>query len=188
MNTDELDAQIAQDSADNVPPFSARAVQLARDLGAAATDLLRDHIRRGGPTAFIALEALRQSEPSAFEQIGRAERARIYADQLRESTFFNAWGLPGFKLTDTAMALIALGEEAVPVLAPLLDDNRPAPSEGSQDATVGAAYGNRVSDYAWVFISEITNKEYAYPKDVAARDGEIRSLSRSLRPPPAGPR
>jgi hypothetical protein len=185
VNLDDLDAQLEQDTAGQAPPFGARSVQLARDLGPAATDLLLDRINRAAPSAFLALEALRASDPQAFERIPAEQRARIYADALRESLFFNAWGLPGYKLTDTALAFIALGEPAVTALTPLLGDSAQAPLEGSEDSTTSSAYGNRICDYAWVFINEIRKKDYAYPESVAERDQGIRDLTRTLGESPA---
>lgn len=146
----------------------------------AATGLLLEKVFAGRPSAFIALEALRESDPRAFCQIPVRQRAEIYVAELRRNIFFNAWGLPGHMLTPTSQALIALGEDAVPALAPLLADTSEAPLHGSEDATTSSAYGNRICDYAWVFISEIRNLKYDYSERPADRDPAIESLRRSL--------
>src|SRR5207247_10180806 len=102
----------------------------------------------------VAREAVRPAAPAAAHALPAGERAAGYADALRTSTIFNAWGLPGSSLSPAAHAVIALGEPAVGALAPLLDDPRPAPMFGSQDATTADAYGNRVCDFAWVLVCE----------------------------------
>jgi hypothetical protein len=159
-----------------MPPEGSDSVARARTLGSAATPQLTDEIRGGGVHALLAIEALRAADPSAYGAMPAAQRAAIYADALSASRTFNAWGLPGFSLTDTARAVIALGPDAVGALRPLLADERPAPLFGSQDATTSAAYGNRVRDYAFVLIAEILGVAYEYDESPAARDAQIAAL------------
>src|SRR5262249_13392171 len=113
-------------------------------------------------TAFLGFEAFGESDTVSYNLIPDRERGRIYDRGLRHSIFYNAWGLPGYQFTNTAYALISLGEEAFAALKPLLDDQRPAPLSGSQDATTSAMYGNRICDYAWVLICEIRGQSYIY--------------------------
>jgi hypothetical protein len=177
----ELESQLQEDAAQQVPPFGAESVRMARRLGSAATDLLLGHIEASRSTAFLALEALREADPGAFGGVPGPQRAEIYANNLQnESVFYNAWGVPGYRLTDTAHALIDLGDEAVAVLEPLLTDRRLAPLSGSQDATTSNMYGNRVCDYAWTLISEIKDRPYAYFQDPAERDPAIEELRQEL--------
>jgi len=110
----------------------------------------------------------------------RATRAAIYAAALARTQYFNTWGQPGAALSDTARAFAALGDDAVAALAPLLADQRPAPSSGSQDATLARMNGNRVCDYAWVLIHEARGTEYLYATAPADRDREIGAMRAQL--------
>lgn len=182
MELPELDALIEREAVDEIPPFGARSVSLARELGPRARGLLVEKVRSGGCSAFLALEALRESDAEAFDRLSAEGRAQIYVDALRRNAFFNAWGVPGYNLTATSRALIALGEAAVSTLAPLLPDKSKAPLEGSRDATTSAIYQNRICDYAWLFLSEIRGLAYTYSRNPADRDRHIGSLLASLKP------
>jgi hypothetical protein len=144
---------------------------------------LTPRLQPGGSDALLALEALRVADPAAYAALAARDRAAIYVAALQHSVYFNAWGQPGMALSDTAHALIALGEPAVAALAPLLDDQRAAPSSGSQDATLSHANGNRVCDYAWVLISEVKLADYAYSASPAERDRDIAALRASIKRP-----
>jgi hypothetical protein len=180
MQLTKLATQLREDARQAVPPFGAESIQMARELGPQAADLLLEEIDAHEETAFLALEALREADAAAYASLVASERARIYASELKNNLFYNAWGLPGYQLTSTAHALIELGDYAVTVLKPLLADKRPAPLSGSQDATTSSMYGNRVCDYAWVLISEIGNQRYVYFRDPAERDLAIEALRRGL--------
>jgi hypothetical protein len=180
MQIAQLAAELEQDAVRAVPPFGAKSIQSARQLGSNATGMLLDHIRGQGDTAFLALEALREADPPAFGSLSTSLRARIYVDALAGSTFFNAWGLPGYQLTPTAHALAALDDAAVAALKPLLVDDRPAPLAGSEDATTSQMYRNRVRDYAWALINEAGRRPYHYSQDPAQRDRDIASLLKEL--------
>lgn len=136
-----LATSLQQDAARDVPPFGAASVQQARTLGAKAGPLLVEHVRARGRDALLALEALRAADPAGYAALPATERAEIYAQALQHATFFNTWGQPGNKLSETAHAFAALGDPAVAALAPLLDDRRPAPSSGSQEATLSQMNG-----------------------------------------------
>jgi hypothetical protein len=123
-------------------------------------------------------KAARQT--TLYNLLPAEERAECYVDALLTNIFYNTWGLPGYQLSATSRALISLGEKAVAVLKPLLGDRRFAPHSGSKDATASNVYGNRVCDYAWVFISEIRHRPYAYSQSPAERDLAIDELRESL--------
>jgi hypothetical protein len=175
-----LETQLQEDAAQGVPPFGAASLKMARELGPKATSLLLDEIKAHGNTAFLALEALREADPARYNSLTARERVDIYVDALRNSSFYNAWGPPGYQLTATAHALIDLGEDAVAALKPLLSDPQEAPLSGSEDATTSTMYGNRLCDYAWVLISEIMRRPYVYSQDPAERDQAIQALSQEL--------
>lgn len=180
MSISKLIDQLREDAAQDVPPFGAESIALARRLGTEAADLLLQEIKNQGNTAFLALEALREADPGAYRAIASRERANIYVDALKNNVFYNAWGLPRYQLTATAQALFDLGEAAVEALKPLLADERTAPLSGSEDATTSTMYGNRVCDYAWVFISEIQHRSYNYSQNPVERDRDIAALRREL--------
>lgn len=179
MSLPELLVQLQQDAAQGMPAFGAESVRLARSLGNAATDLLLEQIHARGDTAFLALEALRVSDPPAYAAIPGVERAEIYAATLRTNIFYNTWGVPGYHLTETTRAFLDLKDDAIAQLLPLLADQRPAPLSGSQDATTSTMYQNRVCDYAWVFICEIRQLPYAYSRDPKEPDRSIEELRRT---------
>jgi hypothetical protein len=178
-----LATSLQQDAARDVPPFAAESVLQARKLGAQSSPLLVQHVQARGHDALLALEALRGADPAGYAALSAADRAEVYAAALQHNTFFNSWGQPGSKLSETAHAFAALGDAAVAALVPLLDDKRPAPSSGSQDATLSQMNGNRVCDYAWVLISEARHTEYAYLTAPADRDQDIAELRAALHKP-----
>lgn len=178
-----LAASLQQDAARDIPPFGAESVKLARRLGTAATGMLVQRVQARGADAFLALEALRVTDPAGYAAWPATERAAVYVTALQRNAFFNSWGQPGMSLTETSHAFAALGEDAVAVLAPLLDDKRDAPSSGSQDATLSRMNGNRVCDYAWVLINEARGVDYTYPSSPVDRDREIAAMRASLHKP-----
>lgn len=180
MSLSKLEEQLWLDTETEAPPFGAECIILARELGSAATPVLLKHVKNGDETAFLSLEALRAADPDAFQAIPTRDRAGIYVRALKSNLFYNTWGLPGYHITETAQALIALGEEAVLLLKPLLDDWRLAPLSGSEDATASSIYANRVRDYAWILIAEIKRQPYQYFQTPAERDKQIGKLLKVL--------
>lgn len=180
MVLSKLETQLREDAEQETPPFGAYSIKIARQLGQAAASFLLQEVKARGKTALLALEALREADPISYNSIPASERAAVYVKALQDNSFYNAWGLPGYNLTDTARALISLGEGAVAALRPLLSDTRPAFHSGSKQATTSKVYGNRVCDYAWVFICHIRNQSCEYEQDPAERDRAIEELRRSL--------
>jgi hypothetical protein len=175
-----LEKQLQEDAQQDVPPSAAESITLARQMGAAAANVLLDQVNAPGKSRLLALEALREAVPGVYHSLPARQRAEIYAEALGRASFFNSWGVPGYQLTDASKALIDLGEDAVAVLTPLLDDSRDAPLSGSQAATTSLMYGNRIRDYAWVLIMEATHRKYSYPQDPLERDRLIEALRYEL--------
>jgi hypothetical protein len=180
MEESRLRELLQEDTRRDVPPFASESIKLARQMAEAAVNPLLEQINGQGKTRLLALEALRKAVPDVYHSLPARKRAEIYAEALRTASFLNTWGVPGYQLTDTAKALIDIGEEAVAVLRPLLECQQKAPLSGSQAATTSAIYGNRLCDYAWVLISEIKRRPYVYSKDPAARDQAIQALRQEL--------
>lgn len=180
MQTADLTKQLLEEASEGVPPFGARSIDIARQLGSLAPSLLLQHINANGQTAFLALEVLREVDLDAYNAVPAGQRAGIYVSSLENSTYFNAWGVPGYQLTATADALMALGDEAVVRLRPLLNDRRIAPLEGSQEATTGAMHGNRVCDYAWALLCGIRRTPCEYSQSPDDRDRAIQAMRTEL--------
>src|SRR4051812_20877816 len=108
MQESELQKLLREDTAQDVPPFAADSIKLARRMGRAASDSLLEQIKAQGKTGFLALEALREADPDAYHSLPVRLRADIYGEALRTGSFYNTWGVPGYQLTDTARAFIAL--------------------------------------------------------------------------------
>jgi hypothetical protein len=180
MKMSGLSNHLQEDASQDVPPFGTESLRISRQLGASAASLLLEGIKVRGNEALLTVEALRESDPDTYNLLPAEERAECYVDALLTNIFYNTWGLPGYQLSATSRALISLGEKAVAALKPLLCDRRFAPHSGSKDATASNVYGNRVCDYAWVFISEIMHRPYAYSQSPAERDLAIDELRASL--------
>jgi hypothetical protein len=180
MSESELSRKLKEDVTRTIPVWGAESVTLAGQLGMKATSTLLAHIETGGDTALLALEALRFADKASYDAIPVHKRAQIYGDALQKNLFYNTWGVPGHQLTYTADAFVALGEESIVILEPLLSEKKIAPLEGSEDATTAVIYGNRICDYAWVFIMQIKNRKYTYYQDPAERDKAITILQQEL--------
>lgn len=155
---------------------------MARDAGPTAAPLLLAEVEAEGSASFLALEALRAADEHSWESVAPGMRAHIYAEALRRNVFFNAWGLPGYQLSDTSAAFASLGGAAVAALLPLLDDRREAPLSGSQDATTSKSYGNRVCDYAWILACDALRRRCIYFRDPRERDVAIAAMRSELSP------
>jgi hypothetical protein len=180
MDTSKLKAKLLEEAQIEVPPFGAESVEMARTYGPEATPLLLDLLHGDEKAAFLALEALRAADEKTYDSLDPQLRAKIYSRALAGNASYNAWGLPAYHLTDTAKAFIGVGQDAIPMLLPLLSDRREAMLEGSQDATTGKMYHNRVRDYAWVLMNEILGRPYTYARDPEDRDRSISNLLREL--------
>jgi hypothetical protein len=77
--------------------------------------------------------------------------------------------------------LLGLGEESLPFLIPLLDEESTIIYEGSQEATIGNALNYRVKDAAAYYISKIKNIPVKFYQDFEERDKEIERLKNQLK-------
>lgn len=148
---DRLRADVSADA----PPWASSAIAYVPRCGARAELWLQQQAAAHDKTSFLALEALRIKFPAAWAAIPPSDRAATYAQNLADVHWFNAWGQPEEKPSETGQALIDLGVAAIPALAPLLDSRRPAQSYGSEEATISRQKAYRVCDYAWMFIARI---------------------------------
>ena len=118
------------------------------------------------------------------EDVKAEQVAAIYADALVNNTtgMANSWGLLYEHDDDGPIGnmLVLFGEEAIPELIKLLDDETIHLYHGSETATVGNGYQFRVKDFAAYYICEIKNIKAVYHETHAARDEEIEKLKTLL--------
>lgn len=134
-------------------------------------------------TRFHVLMALLRDRPDEGEGIDADVRARVLTDALAKLQYLNDFGwLSPEEAYDApaAQALLATGEAALPHLQPLLDDDRPAPSRGSEAATMSKQLGYRRSDYAYRYAALISGEEPVFVADPAERDKQIAALRANL--------
>jgi len=126
---------------------------------------------------YFKLMALKKLDASAYAKIPRRQGAEILIDALARSETFNAWGIPNHYWESSAKAIVEYGADAVPGLEKLLNDKRPAPVWGSEEAMIYARYQFRVCDYALALLHEITptRNKVELPVTPAERDALIAS-------------
>jgi hypothetical protein len=135
---------------------------------------------------FLACEVLFEKRFVFVSEVGPEIVAGIYAYALAHNLtgMANSWGLL-YNHNDegpVGIRFIMIGAAAVPALLPLLDDaSRPLTYAGSEDATVGNAYGFRVKDYAAFYLSKITRSPVTFHAHAEDRDREIAALVQRLR-------
>jgi hypothetical protein len=172
----ELVAQLQADSAQGLEPFNSRAYQEAVRRGAEIGRALATSMDSSDRRQVLTLLALRESSREAYSEIEPAKRVQILVDDLERSKFYNRWGIPHLYWEDAGRALIEQGQTALPALRELLDDDRPAPVWGDEEATISREFGYRVKDYAWALIQAIQGRGLAdIPRDAAGRDRLIRA-------------
>ena len=177
----DLITRLESDSENSVEPWNSQSFEEAVGKGAAIEpELLAAVNDKPDRRSLLALEALRRTSGQKYASLPVPQRAKIYADALARGKTFNLWGVPGFGWEEPAKAFIALGGGAVPALVPLLQDARDAQVWGSHGATAASAYRNRVKDYAFALISEMTGRGYDYKQDPAERDRLIGDLKQWL--------
>ena len=176
----QLEAKLRADSVNETPPWASDAVALASRCGDVASQWLLRRVADAGSDAFLALEALRINFPAAWASIPREQRAATYVTHLATAHWFNVWGQPGELPSESGKALIDTGVVAIRLLTPLLDSQRPAPSFGSEEATMSRLLAYRVCDYAWFFISQIEGQARRFLESPQDRDLAIGRMKERL--------
>jgi len=137
---------------------------------------LREIADANGPLALMALRVLDRL-PSK-EVFTPEARAHIYAAALGRETNFTRWGVvgpTGFLPGVYGAELLSLKDAATGPLRPLLVDRRRAPIRaGRAEEAANRLQGDRVCDYAWIFLATIHDRPLAYFTDSARRDEAIR--------------
>lgn len=147
-------------------------------LSAVHVPVLRRTADANGPQALMALRVLERLAPG--ERFTPAARAHIYAAALARETNFARWGAigpAGFLPGVYGAELLRLGKAATSPLRPLLRDRRRAPIRaGSAEEAANRLQGDRVCDYAWIFLATVHERPIAYFTDSRDRDESIRSF------------
>jgi hypothetical protein len=148
---------------------------------ATARTRIEEHPDHSG---YHLLMGLRRDQPDTYAAISADVRAQVLAGALGHLRFLNDFGYlaPGGSFdAESAQVLLETGDTAIPALVPLLDDDRPAPSRGSETATVAKINQLRRCDYAYHYLMELTGEEdRALEPDLGVRDERIAQLREQL--------
>ena len=141
---------------------------------------IRDH---PDESSYHVLLALRRAGPPEYARIPDAVKAAVLTAALARLIYLNDWGYLDPREPydgEAAQALLEVGAAAAPLLAPLLDDARPAPLFGSETATMSSMYGYRRSDFAYRYLAKILGLAPGFDADPRRRDPDIAALKRRL--------
>jgi len=183
MSTEQLVHEMTSDSQKGREPFNSAAYREAVSRGQSISDGLRSQLIHSDRTSLLALLALRQISPEQYRSLAVSVRLGVLTDALKNSTYFNTWGIPTLYWEDAAKAIIAEDGAAEPFLAGLLRDTRPAPVFGSEAMNVIGRYHFRVCDYALALVDEIRHQNVELPADPAGRDRLIEQMLNRKKPP-----
>ena len=178
MDNPTLLSKLVEQSTEQREPFNSLAYRELRgrkdvDPKALAT-LVHDAHNRN---ALLPLLLLREQNREAYLALPVEERAAVLTDALKNSRFFNTWGIPQVYLEDGSKAMLETGAAAFPALKEMLRDTRPALVWGSQQAMVSQHFQYRVCDYALFFLEKMQgNENFVMPVSPADRDALISRL------------
>jgi hypothetical protein len=140
--------------------------------------VLREIVDANGEHALMALRVLARLAPG--ERFTDDAIAMVYGGALDRERNFARWGVFGawgFVPAVYGQELLRLGKGAAPALRGLLESRRRAPVFGDPEGErANRRQGDRVCDYAWVFLALIFDRPLAYSEDPRDRDPQIRAL------------
>lgn len=148
-----------------------------RTLDARHVPLLRRIADANGEGALTAMRILDRLAPD--EEFTDDARALIYTRAFSRESNFGAWGVmsgTGFLPGVYGRELLDLGRAAVKPLQRHLTDGRRARVYGGTGEALNRRNGDRVCDYAWVFLATILDRPVLYDADPRRRDPHIRAL------------
>jgi hypothetical protein len=135
-------------------------------------------------TSYHLLFALRKYYPSSYESVPNQEKSAILCGALKHTVGLNDWGIlspSGSFDRESAQALLETGKTALECLAPILDDDSPAPLFGSKVATTSKVYRYRRKDFAYRYASLLIGKSPVFDRDPKERDKDIDRLKAELK-------
>jgi hypothetical protein len=139
--------------------------------------VLREIVDSNGTHALMALRVLAKRAPA--ERFTPSAKAILYWTVFQRDDLFNRWGeisKSGFIPGVYGHELLALGPAAAPYLQKSLRDTRRAPLFGGEAERNSRIQGDRVCDYAWIFLATIFDRPLAYHLDPRLRDPQIHDL------------
>jgi hypothetical protein len=134
-------------------------------------------------TAYHALVALRRAGGPEFDQISARTKAAIFCSALATQVYLNDWGYldPNEPYDgEEARFLLEQGDAARSCLVRLLDDSRPAPLFGSEEATMSHTFQYRRCDFAYRYLSQILGLKPTFDPDPKRRDADITQLKKRV--------
>jgi len=153
-----------------------KAAVFAR-IGASRAPHLRELADANGEHALGAMRALARLAPA--ETFTVEAKAILYVTALGRERNFTRWGVisrSGFLPGVYGAELLALKAASLPYLRKLLTDTRRARVFGGEGERTNAAQGDRVCDYAWVFLVTILDRPLGYHPEPDRRDPQIRDF------------
>lgn len=170
MDVPRLAQELEKESQTAIEPFNSLAFAEMVGRGEGAATGLAPLITKPDRSSFLGLLALRKIGPGQYKELKPDLRVNVLVDALKNSKYFNTWGLPHISWTDSAKAIIEEKTAAEKPLTELLSDKRDAPSWGYEQYAEYQRYKYRVCDYAWALLNEIRGQKIEIPEDPAARD------------------
>jgi hypothetical protein len=180
MDNPALFSKLMVESKAQREPFNSLAFRELRTRtnvdSQAVLSLVKENDKAGG---LLPLLLLRRTDNKAYLGVPAEARAKILADALDKSKFFNTWGIPNLYLEDAGNAMVESGRAAVPALKRMLSDTRPAPVFGGQEHMVYARYKFRLCDYALYFLKRIGGDDkFREPVSPEERDALIKQMAK----------
>jgi hypothetical protein len=170
MNPAQLHEILQNESLESTEPYNSMAYTELVSRGEKAAPELESLLKQRDRSSLLGLLALRDMDQRIYQQLEPPFRIAVLVDALKNSKYFNTWGLPHLYWESAAKALIAEGKTAEDSLRKLLDDERQAPMWGQEEVVEYRTYSYRVRDYAWALILAIRGEKQEIPADPAKRD------------------
>jgi hypothetical protein len=170
MTVTQLVTEMNSDSRKGREQFNSAAYRETVSRGKAAVSEIKAELKNSDRSSLLGLLAIRQLDTEQYRSLAAEFRVGVLIDALKNSTYFNVWGVPGLYWEGGGKAII------------LLRDTRPAPVFGSEGTQVNQQYHYRVCDYAWALLGEGRHKKLEMPADPKDRD---RLIEEELKAGPA---
>jgi len=177
--------RLIEESVRGITLMESRALptgELDAEQERAAGDYVRSH---ADYTAYHLLFTLRRKAVGTYSRLSPDVKARVLCSALGHLRYLNDWGtLDPHECHDgeAASALLETGEAAVEYLVGLLDDRRPAPLFGTEEATMSWTYQYRRCDFAFRYVSLLRGRTPTFDPRPERRDVEIAALKRDCLP------
>jgi len=142
----------------------------------------------GDYSSVYLLLAVRKYYAASYRHVPIAIKGEILCSALKAMPLVNDFGVLERDAADIcaddadgALALRETGKEALKWLLPMLDDDRPAPLGGSEEARESLDDKYRRKDYAYRFASLILGRTPSFHVDPKERDKDIAALKAQLK-------